>query len=534
MAHGSPPQKTFQFKWLRGGWLLGATLLVSTAQAEEVNDYTVKLGDSCAGIARRVLGDARRWRDIGTYNPGYCGTIQKVLLPGAVLRLPYPGEPGQAAPASEEGTTQPEPALPGADARVTTVVHQVEAKAPDAPAWVAALQGTDLFRGWRVSTGEGSAAELTFRDQSLLTLRQNALVIIYGQSAQASRRPASRARLERGTLRSRLSELAGDFTIETAAAEATLGPGSGVVAVDEAGASLVARHEGRPAQVRAAGATVEVPAGTGSRVRQGERPSAPRPLPAAPTWAPGLEAFGPGAPLVVGWQPISGAAQYRLEVSRQVDGADPVASASVVGLPQLTLDLPPGRYYAQVAVVDADGFESRPAPPRMFALSPALIELPGGGQPSDTEPHLVPTGTRITPPEGFRCGLSGQSPVAGPLTFDRPAVAQVACVDAAGEALPGTRLRVEGVRARVVEFPRRIKRNLPIQLKLRLESKAPLPKVIRLEGPTELVFDTVSATGVSEFLVTLRPLGSVQDAPIRVLAGDVEVSRFTLSLKLPD
>lgn len=506
--------------------------LAGGAHAEALNDYVVKPGDSCAAIARKVFGDARQWRRLGEHHPEFCGPKPGVMLPGTVLRLPWSGEPGVAAPSSEIEPTQPEPAT--ADAQVTTVVQRVEAKAPDAPDWVQALRGTDLFRGWRVSTGDASAAELTFRDQSVLQLRQNALVIIYGQTAQATRRPTSRARLERGELKSRLAELAGELTVETEAAETLLGPGVGLVSVDAAGASLVARHEGTPAVVKAAGARVEVPAGTGSKIAKGQPPSPPTALPPTPTWAPGPSEFGPHQPLTLAWSPVEGAARYRIEISRRADGGEPVASAEFSGPPlQLSLALPPGRYQATLAVLDATGFEGRPSAPRALALSPALIELPGGGIPSNLQPFLVPVGTRIVPPEGFRCGLDGQPPAEGPLVFTRATVAQVTCTDAQGEPLPGTSVRVEAVRTRVIEAPRRIKRGQPVTLRIRLESKAPLPTAFTLQGPPELTIDEVLATGPGEYTVTLRPQASVVDGAVRVLAKDTEISHFTLSLKLP-
>jgi len=48
-------------------------------------NYTVKRGDTPSGIARKVLGDARRWSDILAVNPGL---KPDKLKPGDVIRVP--------------------------------------------------------------------------------------------------------------------------------------------------------------------------------------------------------------------------------------------------------------------------------------------------------------------------------------------------------------------------------------------------------------------------------------------------------------
>ncbi|MEZ4468057.1 MAG: hypothetical protein R3F43_27390 [bacterium] len=220
-----------------------------------------------------------KWRRIGEYNPAYCGQRQRVLLPGEVLRLPWPGEgPWPPPPTSR----RPPPSPLGPTPRSPRWCARWR-PGPDAPTGRRRPRGTDLFR-WRVSTGDDSLAELTFRDTSMLALRPNALVIVYGQTARSTRRPAGQARLERGALKTRLAELAGKLTVETAGAEAELGQGSGLVAVDAAGTSLVANHDGVPAVVTAGGRRVEVPAGMGSKIEKGPARRAPcRPPP--PAWA---------------------------------------------------------------------------------------------------------------------------------------------------------------------------------------------------------------------------------------------------------
>ena len=53
--------------------------------APAAETYVVQRGDTLQRIARKLYGDARRWRDIAAANPG----LKKGrIAPGAVLKLP--------------------------------------------------------------------------------------------------------------------------------------------------------------------------------------------------------------------------------------------------------------------------------------------------------------------------------------------------------------------------------------------------------------------------------------------------------------
>ncbi len=59
---------------------------------------TVRGGDTLAAIARRVLGDSRRWKEIHALNQGVIGSDPSKLRIGQVLRMPRPGAPGRQEP----------------------------------------------------------------------------------------------------------------------------------------------------------------------------------------------------------------------------------------------------------------------------------------------------------------------------------------------------------------------------------------------------------------------------------------------------
>ncbi|MEM1417160.1 MAG: LysM domain-containing protein, partial [Myxococcota bacterium] len=234
----------------------------AAAQDSETFEYRVRSGDTCALIARRFYGDWRRYDVIMELNPilreggeyGHCGPA---LRPGVTLTL-----------RRDPGAPPPRRAASSPDAELTAVRRRVQAREPEAADWQRASRGLDLFRGWRVNTLDEATAEVTFRDTSIVHMRENTLVIIFGGEASTARRRTTTARLERGALRSRLGRLR--LEVETPSASAALEGGDAVVSVDGEGTSRVSNHQGGPASVRGqVGDAVAVRPGYGSEVRAG-------------------------------------------------------------------------------------------------------------------------------------------------------------------------------------------------------------------------------------------------------------------------
>lgn len=72
-----------------------APVLVATASAPQPRPappppktYTVKPGDSLWAIAKRILGDGSRWREIYNANVSVIGKNPNLIYPGQVLRIP--------------------------------------------------------------------------------------------------------------------------------------------------------------------------------------------------------------------------------------------------------------------------------------------------------------------------------------------------------------------------------------------------------------------------------------------------------------
>ena len=87
------------------------------ASAQQMQSYTVRDGDTCGSIARRVYGNSRRYDLIHQHNPEL-GPMPHDLAPGTVLSLP-------------DVRTRS-----GAEATVTAARRQVRGQPPQAPDWV--------------------------------------------------------------------------------------------------------------------------------------------------------------------------------------------------------------------------------------------------------------------------------------------------------------------------------------------------------------------------------------------------------------
>lgn len=429
---------------LIGAIAIGAIALPAPALGQQpapvtLDDYTVREGDTCASISEARFGDRTRYDIIHQYNPGM-GPPPHSLRAGTVLRLPRTATPVGSGP----------------DAHVTEVMRVVQARSPSETEWARAARGLDLYAAWRVNTEERSAAEVTFRDTSVVQLRENTLVIIFGATAGAARRrDTTDAQLDSGALRTRLGSLR--LSVSTPSARADVQGGSSLIGVDAAGTSRVCTFDGGEASVATptGAGRVRVRPGFGSKVVRGRRPEPPRPLPPSPTWdvrpelAVALSANG--ATLRGSWVPVPNARSYRVEVSATADGSGLVAATEVPAtITRLELEMiPAGDYFVRLSTIDRDFFESRPSEAAAAHVVLARLEGPSG-QPIDATaadpfapapPIVLELGSRLVAPDTMRCA-GGDRDLAQSFVFDRAGVQVVRCVDDAGHEAPTLRLTV--------------------------------------------------------------------------------------------
>lgn len=410
-------------------------------------EYVVQPGDSCWSIAEQVFGDGKRYDRIHRLND--LGPQPHILVPGTILRLP--------------GTESPP------EARVGTPRNDVRARSPKALDWQQARDEMALWRLFRVATGSESSAEIRFRDQSSLLMRDNALLVIHGASSAAARMNRSARTvvdLEKGTLRGGLERLDAEagLSIRTPSSRVDLAATEAQVEVDEDLSSLVSIWEGR-ASVSAQGRTVDVPADSGTTVRKGEAPAPPRRLPGRPAWADAardrivtVPRGFPGA-FEASWKPVPGAARYRVELARDARFRQLVVDA-VVGSGLLAFraeDLAPGTYFARVSAIDGGRLQgSASAPLAVRVVSVATSRRLDPIAASDGVPAWETAGfVRIDPPDNSPAGTEVRvddgawSPASASLRLVLPGLHRVRYRSADGVAPAGFDVRVLAVAADV-------------------------------------------------------------------------------------
>lgn len=384
---------------------LFAQPVAAGAEKVALTPYVVQPKDNCSRIAKKLYGDSRYIELIHQNNA--LGPKPHRLRAGQVLRVP---------PRATEAPQR------GPDATLTFVRNQVEAYTPE---YHRGQKDEPLRQGHRVSTLDQSSAEITFRDESQITLGEHTLVIVFGDGAgeaQASRRPRTgETTLLRGALLARLGELSGEPPppLVTPGARVTFAPGASEarVHVDDKRATRLSVYRGA-SKLGSGGRAVSVPSGFGSRADLGRRPTPPRPLPGAPRLhVPGLRltAGAPGPVDIEGQIEPAGSgprpASYRVQLARDERMNDLLVDARVAASPGARLQaraVPPGDYFARVSAIDGDEFQGPPsatARVRVVHIGHALEPVATGAGAGEAR-------GRVELPAGLRCTLDGQA-VAG-------------------------------------------------------------------------------------------------------------------------
>lgn len=448
--------------------MLSALLLPRLAEAQSTEEYRVRPGDTCGRIARAHYGHSGRYRLIHDANPEL-GAMPHHLTAGQILRLPVVE------------------ATPSVMATVTSTRRTVRHQSESQRSWTPSRVGQDLDRGWRLSTGESSTAELSFRRSSTALIREQTLIVVFGTGARRVRQEGSRAQLREGSMLSRLGSLSGSdpeepLEVETPSALATLREGESQVDVDASGATRVTVHNGSAATVTSTngGGGVEVQPGQGTTVEPGRRPRPPRPLPRAPHWDDGPRRFvglRVGGGTVRGsWREVRRARSYRVEIARREDGRSLISSTVVPAtVREVELHrLPPGTYYARVSTIDEEHFEGRPARALTFTVVAAEMTAPGVAEaatrPADDllglatlddglgdldlvapsgQPPQVPRYATLTLPDDVRCRFGSSDPVRSLRLVDVGPL-ELSC-EAGGEALGGLALNVVSSSATILD-----------------------------------------------------------------------------------
>ena len=502
--------------------IAAAVVLVSSVAAaegdEKPTEYVVKRGDTCPSIAAAFYGDIKRIDLVHALNPNL-GPVPHVLRPGQVLLLPPRATPALAAP----------------DAKLTRVRNTVEVAAPNPRP---GKPNDPLFRGNRVGTMASSAADVTFRDETQVKLGENTLVIIFGDTnASATRTNAAEATVVTGSLRARLSEIAGKKKdkprVETPSGSVVMNDGEAKVSVDARRATRLAVYAGG-STVTAQKRTVPVSDGFGSKAEMGSAPTPPRPLPAAPVWT-----TSPG-PLVLSDADVADvagafgagqgagdpAAEFHIQIARDAAFDDVLVDVRVPATTSAleAKRLPPGSYAARVSAIDADAFEGKWSSAAAFTVSRLTMR---------PLPHRR---TSVETPEvGLVCALDGGAAQGFPIELDRNQAHSLSCTSAAGAGtLELDELPIRAVSASA-DMPRQSGRAGTLRVRLTDEADLPLDRLEVTAEPAEGLtvgrFERFAAPGVY-----VAPISWVRGTGPRKLtlrvAGTHVVS--TNELVLPD
>ncbi len=508
----------------------GSVGAAQAAEPPETYEYRIQPGDTCAGIAERLFGNKRRWDLIHKHNPNMGPTPHR-LVPGQVLIMPRLEQ--------------------GPDALLTDVQRTVQARAPQKPEWERARRGKELYRGWRVNTLERASADVKFQDGSLVQMRQNTLIIIYGGVYREARRKTTEATLERGTLRSRLSEFR--LEVKTPTAEAGLDGGSSVLSVDDEGTSLLSNHEGGEAQFKVStGEAVRVKPGFGSKVPKGTpRPSKPKPLPPTPSWNSGLAVIFSGIRTEGGtvrgaWSSVKAAASYHVEIAKDREGGEVVVATTVPSsVTSFEIHrLPEGVYFARVSSIDGDGFESPQSAAHPMNVHLVQFDFPGqdanetavaalGDSSEAPLPARVLPGTKVISPGGFRCG-TGSHEKAASFELAEAGVYEVLCMSDDGAAAPAVEVAVVAPVLEILEPETNaplVRDEVPMRLTVAVQSELPLPDDARFRAADGLVLDGISS---SENATTME-LSATKESPdalaLELVAGPADDAAVLASLR---
>lgn len=322
----------------------------------EVKTYVVQPGDSVWSIAAEFYGSGDKYPLIYQYNE-FVGKPPFLLKPGQLLKLPILGT--------------------GPEAQVGWMLREVRAKPPRALDWLEAKERMNLWRLYRVATGDESAAHIVFEDRSDLKLRENAMLVIYGASASAARtarRDKVEVMLEQGTIQGGLAALdeaakggpVNPMVVKTPSGQVDI-YGKLAQIQAESIASMISVFDGN-ASVSAKGATVQVAEGQGTVVKKGQKPEPARPLPPPPGWVGGagtaLVAIvqGQKASWEAAWEAVPAAETYRVELATDATFKQVLFDAEVgKGVTRMKLaDLAAGRYAVRIGTRDAAQLESKP------------------------------------------------------------------------------------------------------------------------------------------------------------------------------
>lgn len=356
------------------GALLCALLLLPAIAAAQDWNYRVRPGDTLWDLGGVYLKPSVRWQQLQQHN-----RIDNPyrLPPGQLLRFPISWLRIEPAPA-----------------RVLSVRGKVELSSGDGSASRAIQAGEQLHIGDTVQTEGESSVTLEFADASRLQLREYSRLRLdqlsrYGHTGMVD----TRLRLQQGRASNRVTPARGPasrYIID--APTATSSVRGTVFRVSAGDGRDVAATEVLQGKVQVGNAHGQRMVQPGQATRSASADAAPDTVSVllpAPQLRNDELRLAP-LPTLLAWTPVTGAAQYRVEV---VEAGTPEILLFAATTPDTRLaigDLPPGQLRILLRAVDAQGvegidasadFELSDQPPPPLTLAPLHGQTINGDRP---------------------------------------------------------------------------------------------------------------------------------------------------------
>ena len=332
-----------------------------------VETYVVRKGDTLAKLARKHLGPDAAWNTNVTVNPDL--PDPNVIKLGQVINI-------------ITGYEQPAPVVAVEEVAVyQAVIEQifnVVEKNVERTDWKGAIEGDRLFPLDAVRTLERSSAVLQFDGASSVLVTEYSQIYLRALEPQESGVSRSEIEIRSGETELRLEQIdapqqqieinvAGTITRPARGAEGSNSTRARKVGDDR---SQVMVYEGSSA-VESAGVSVAVETGMGTTAVAGQAPAEPERLLPAPT-IHALEGEQIAANIEFSWEPLDGAAAYRLDVCEDRRCTQPILNQRGIAETTFTVpSLPVGVSYWRVTAVSEsglDGFTSSPGELKIVAV----------------------------------------------------------------------------------------------------------------------------------------------------------------------
>lgn len=312
--------------------------------------YVARPHDTLIGLGRRLLREPRRWRELQTRNR----IVNPRRIPlGTPIRIPYVWlrtTPEAATVAGVSGSVL----LDGAPLS----------------------QGQSVPQGAVLRTGKDGSVTLDLADGSVITLQKSSELSLDEMQRIDSVDGAhdTRLQLRSGRLQTVVKPHGdvGRFEIHTPVAVSAVRGTQFRTAFDAASLDATTETLEGTVGVTSTAAAVAVPADFGTRVERTGAPLAPLRLLPPPDLS-GLSGTNTAPQLHLQWQPIAGAARYRVQLAPDADFHTLTADTDLA-VTQLTLPAPPeGNFWLRVRSIDALGLEG---PDAVKAMRQHLLPTP--------------------------------------------------------------------------------------------------------------------------------------------------------------